>query len=92
MQVLYFMLVFYSISLQFSLNIIKVLFTLHNIIDEYFHCLSNGVDFDNLYRINNYIRSLRPEESDYFNTSRPRQDGRHFPDDIFKFIFLNENL
>ena len=26
------------------------------------------------------------------NTLRPRQDGRHFPDDIFKWIFLNENV
>ena len=26
------------------------------------------------------------------NTLRPRQDGRHFPDDIFKCIFLNENM
>ena len=26
------------------------------------------------------------------NTSRPRQNGRHFPDDIFKWIFLNENI
>ena len=26
------------------------------------------------------------------NTSRPSQDGRHFPDDIFKCIFLNENV
>ena len=25
------------------------------------------------------------------NTLRPRQDGRHFPDDIFKCIFPNEN-
>ena len=25
------------------------------------------------------------------NTLRPRLDGRHFPDDIFKCIFLNEN-
>ena len=24
------------------------------------------------------------------NTLRPRKDGRHFPDDIFKWIFLNE--
>ena len=23
---------------------------------------------------------------------RPRQDGRHFPDDIFKCIFVNENV
>ena len=27
-----------------------------------------------------------------FNTLRPRQDGRHFPDDTFKRIFLNENI
>ena len=26
------------------------------------------------------------------NTLRPRQDGRHFPDDIFKCIFLYENV
>ena len=27
-----------------------------------------------------------------FKTLRPRQNGRHFPDDIFKWIFLNENV
>ena len=27
-----------------------------------------------------------------FNTWRPRQNGRHFADDIFKCIFLNENI
>ena len=27
-----------------------------------------------------------------FNTLRPRQDGRHFADDIFKCIFVNENV
>ena len=27
-----------------------------------------------------------------FNTLRPRQIGRHFPDNIFKCIFLNENI
>ena len=26
------------------------------------------------------------------NTLRPRQNGRHFPGDIFKWIFLNENV
>ena len=26
------------------------------------------------------------------NTLRPRQNGRRFPDDIFKCIFLNENV
>ena len=33
------------------------------------------------------VRLLTP-----FNTLRPRQDGRHFPDDIFKCMFLNENV
>ena len=28
----------------------------------------------------------------YLNTLRPRQNGRHFADDIFKCIFLNENV
>ena len=28
----------------------------------------------------------------HFNTLRPRQNGRHFADDIFKCIFLNENV
>ena len=28
----------------------------------------------------------------YFNTLRPRQNGRHFADNIFKCIFLNENV
>ena len=27
-----------------------------------------------------------------FITLRPRQNGRHFTDDIFKRIFLNENI
>ena len=26
------------------------------------------------------------------NTLRPRQNGRHFPDDIFKWIFLDDNV
>ena len=28
----------------------------------------------------------------WFNTLRSRQSGRYFPDDIFKCIFLNENM
>ena len=28
----------------------------------------------------------------HINTLRPRQNGRHFPDDTFKYIFLNENV
>ena len=28
----------------------------------------------------------------WLNTLRPKQNGRHFPDDTFKCIFLNENV
>ena len=28
----------------------------------------------------------------WVNTLRPRQNGRHFVDDTFKYIFLNENV
>ena len=31
-------------------------------------------------------------QQECFNTLRPRQDGCHFPDDIFKWIFLNEKI
>ena len=32
------------------------------------------------------------EKMSYLNTLRSRQNGRHFPEDIFKWIFLNENV
>ena len=28
----------------------------------------------------------------FVNTLRPRQNGRYFPDDLFKYIFLNANV
>ena len=39
--------------------------------------------------------NLQPHKTsswELINTLRPRQNGRHFPDDIFKCIFLNENI
>ena len=39
------------------------------------------------------VRLLDPiNVSIIINTSRPRQNGRQCPDDIFKWIFLNENV
>ena len=35
-----------------------------------------------------YVTSLQLPR---LNTSRPRQNGRHFADDTFKCMFLNEN-
>ena len=37
--------------------------------------------------------TLKPNlAQSWVNTLRPRQNGRHFADDIFKWIFLNENV
>ena len=41
-------------------------------------------------KIRNKIQQFSFKEM-HFNTLRPRQNGRHFADDIFKCIFLNEN-
>ena len=32
------------------------------------------------------------QDQDLLNTLRPRQNGRHFPDDILKWIILNEDV
>ena len=49
-----------------------------------------------LARVNGTISRLGNDPSPIgywdINTLRPRQNGRHFPDDIFKCIFLNENV
>ena len=47
-----------------------------------------------IYRISGPLSSTRKDVSQVvaFNTLRPRQNGRHFADDIFECIFLNENV
>ena len=45
-------------------------------------CICNGV----------WIRFCIHIFKQVFNTSRPRQNGRHFADDSFKWIFLNEKV
>ena len=47
------------------------------------------------YLIQCWPSSMAPygvTNSQWVNTLRPRQNGRHFADDIFKWIFLNENV
>ena len=39
-----------------------------------------------------YYIALSLGEMAPFNILRPRQNGLHFPDDIFKWIFVNENM
>ena len=38
------------------------------------------------------VMKLTTMRSVPINTLRPRQNGRHFPDDIFRCIFVNENV
>ena len=38
------------------------------------------------------LRCCGKYDSKWLNTLRPRQNGRHFPDDIFKCSFLNKNV
>ena len=38
------------------------------------------------------LKLLSVDYNEYFNTLRPRQNGRHFADDTFKCIFLNEDV
>ena len=49
------------------------------------NCWTNSRIADDLRRHDIHVTSQ-------FNTLRPRQNGRHFADDIFKCIFLNENV
>ena len=43
-------------------------------------------------RLSCHITAMWAHKQSMYNTLRPRQNGRHFPDDIFKWIFLNENV
>ena len=45
----------------------------------------------NLYQ-NQWLQSFTMMSVGYINTLRPRQNGRHFADDIFKHILFNENV
>ena len=54
------------------------------------HSLISSMEFSILVRQHLYIESERGCQ--WVNTLRPRENGRHFPDDIFKWIFLNDNV
>ena len=41
---------------------------------------------------NGWSKTVGMNSQGLVNTLRPRQNGRHFPDDIVKRIFLNENI
>ena len=55
------------------------------------HIWLNGVLTYRLLKFGHAWELHRSFLSEY-NTLRPRQNGRHIPDDIFKYIFLDENV
>ena len=64
--------------------------------NEYAIYLHYGIEFGDLaYRIIHNTLNIQliilSEVAKAF-TLRPRQNGRYFPEDIFKCIFLNENV
>ena len=53
------------------------------------HLVMHHTYWSTLFEVMSWcLFSTRP----LFNTFRPRQNGRHFPDDIFICIFLTENV
>ena len=44
------------------------------------------------FQVTNQIHHQLTEYRSWLNTLRPRQNGRRFADDMFKRIFLNENI
>ena len=45
-----------------------------------------------IYHVHSLLCFVVTLKDTALNTLRPRQDGRHFPDEILRWIFLNENL
>ena len=64
-----------------------VIYLGHSIEDTWVKRVSHGLDL--LWQCD---RVTPYSVIDLVNTLRPRQDGRLFPDDIFKCIFFNENV
>ena len=60
--------------------------------DRTMRCYTNTINV--LQKHHNIYATAHPWGGwcDDVNTLRPRQNGRHFADDIFKCIFLNENV
>ena len=57
-----------------------------NTSEDKFHQIPNSIELSSAGWMLGLWRQLT------FNTMRPRQNGRHFSDDIFKCVFLNEKL
>ena len=54
--------------------------------------MSKVVSASTLKRLNGFVMVTDAHLGFVINTLRPRQNGRHFADDTFKCIFLNENV
>ena len=76
---------FFKLWFYFSMLLAKYLIFLHET-DLILRYLVSIVDTDG------HIQVVVLSTHLYVKTLRPRQNGRHFPDDIFKCIFLTENV
>ena len=56
------------------------------------HKRNFSLDTSYTLHVHKMMQSMTSASSLRLNTLRPRQNGRNFPDDIFKWIFLNENV
>ena len=76
---------FYMINMICMMCVFIWIFTqLHfYLIDDSYVGQKYGIEFSCQFRCRNMSCEI---------TLRPRQNGRHFPDDIFNSIFLNENV
>ena len=52
-------------------------------------CVMLWLDLSVSFRVTSFVIGV---DKTLFNTLRPRQNGRHFADGVFKYIFLNENV
>ena len=66
---------------------LKVLSHLDSVFEESEHERCNS----SVQVVNYFSHRLFNMLPNLFNTLGPRQDGRRFPDDIFRRIFVNEN-
>ena len=66
----------------------QILFRIRSWMNNYIHCVRWLYEW-RLDNVEKYCAGLNLHS---INTLRPRQNGRHFPDDILKCIFLNEKV
>ena len=73
-------------------SLLPVLFTSSTLYLLFLFCHKNTSIYSGDFLRGMLFFMTSPNHDHFFNTLRQRQDGQPFPDDIFKCIFLNENV